>query len=164
MKKSLFVIFLLLSFSCNTSFITATIRNRNVYKTKSNLRVKKIYKIDRPVTDPRDFIISPNGAVNATKKTTVTTTEPAVESPIYLREQLKLRKIVTTSTSTNPPSSVTTTSTTAFMAFNGNSKSKVLVTEYVDISNQSENKFIRYKVLSDEGDFKYIKYYLDANS
>ncbi|KGO87835.1 hypothetical protein Q765_04940 [Flavobacterium rivuli WB 3.3-2 = DSM 21788] len=116
------------------------------------------------MTDPRDFIISPNGAVNATKKTTVTTTEPAVESPIYLREQLKLRKIVTTSTSTNPPSSVTTTSTTAFMAFNGNSKSKVLVTEYVDISNQSENKFIRYKVLSDEGDFKYIKYYLDANS
>lgn len=135
-----------LAISCNTSFVTATFGNKNVYKTKAALPVKKVYDVglNGPSIDQQDFFIVPNAVI--TKTTTSSTTLTAAPATVY----------TTTTETTIPPSSTTTTYPAAVVAANVNNVTTTTVASTVPAGSTTA-KFIRYKVVSEEGDYKYIR-------
>ena len=151
MKIVVFLAAIILFCSCNTSYFVATFTNKNVYKTKSALTVKKIYHGDRPATDQREFTLLPNEPVPVTKTTTTVVTAPHADNPTN-----KSTITTTTTTTTIPPDSKTEVSSTAE---GGRVTGKITTTStaFSMPAKQATNNFIRYTVLSDEGDFKYIR-------
>ncbi|WP_133299817.1 hypothetical protein [Larkinella punicea] len=150
MKKILFALLALVNFSCNHSFVVATLNNRNVYKTKANLPMKKAYQENRPSADQRDFTIAPNSVPSVTKTITTITTSPSSDT-----EPSQITKTVVVSTI--PETKTTTTISKAKADPPSNATTTLVTTGYSVPATQSTNDFIRYKVVADEGDFKYVK-------
>ena len=150
---SLSLILSLFVTSCTSSFVKATFGNRNVYKTKSNLTVKKVYEKVGPSTDLRDFTINPNPIPTITKTTTVQTTQSATIGAAPVTS-------TNITMSTIPP---TTISSTISLTPGGSLTSNPAVSSTTNYTIYSvplptpNTKYIRYKVVADDGDFKYIK-------
>jgi hypothetical protein len=151
MKYLFFISIILTCCSCNSSFYKSTFGNRNVYKTKSNLTVKKVYQKDRPTADQREFGIVPNAVIPIVTKTIVSiVTEP---------DQAATPSQTTTTiiTSTIPPTSTTTIITIKPNIPPAKFKTATSNSVYSVPGVIATNNFIRYKVVADDGDFKYIQ-------
>src|SRR5690349_7773094 len=97
-----FIGFILIIPIVSCTYMRATFGNKNVYKTKSNLTLKKVYNNNRPATDLRDFTIVPNAIPTITKtniQTNVTAVTPTTPS----------ETVTTTTISTIPPTTMSTT-------------------------------------------------------
>lgn len=147
-----------LLFSCTSTFINATFRNSNVYKTKTNLKVKKVYydideacdNFERTTADQREFTIVPNVIPVVTKTTTNVETTPATSTTPS--------QTTTTIITTTIPPSVTNTSrviTTPILPATFTTSSSSVT--YSIPPTLTTNYFLRYKVILDEGDYKYIR-------
>ncbi len=134
-----------ISSACTSPFIVATLSNRNVYKTKSNLLVNKVYLIDRPTTDLTDYTIVPNQFPLIVKEEVSTTTGVPGNTGVVTKQIL-----------TTVPPAITTTH-----EYNSagipNTVTELKSTRYLPSSPLSDNHFIKYKVVADEGDYKYLK-------
>lgn len=149
--------FLILSSSCQTSFIVSTFKNKNVYKTKDNLVLKKAYDKNGPSNDPREFMIVPN------KIEPITVESTKIESVVTKNAATSI-KTTTVVTTTIP---ATTTHTEVKKEDNSEDSNlgtnDTKTTESITTSTKFQDKldvkgnFIRYTVKIDEGDFKYIK-------
>lgn len=139
--------------SCNSSFVKATFGNRNVYKTKMNLPVKKVYEGNRPSNDPREYVLTPNvvPAVGKTKRTITTTINKVDETAI----------ITTVTVSANPPAPTITKIVSnpagATAITSPYSSYSISDSTYSYPAPPRNINFIRYKVVADDGDFKYIR-------
>lgn len=134
--------------SCATSAIVATYSNRNVYKTKSALKVNKVYRGRLPETDLADYYITPEIGLVVTKtETTVTTTQNT-----SVRPSETTTKVVTETI----PGTITSVATTG----PANATNATTETKTITYSSSIVNRlpqFIRYQVVADEGDYKYIR-------
>jgi hypothetical protein len=151
MKYIIVLLILLTCISCSSSFYTATFGNKNVYKTKSNLTVKKVYHDNRPSTDQREFTIVPNASIPVVTKTTISVvTEPAnAANPSQVT--------TTTISATIPPSVTTTSSVIVAQVPPAIVKTTTSNSTYTIPPAIATNNYIRYKVVTDEGDNKYIQ-------
>jgi hypothetical protein len=158
--------------SCKSAFLRATLSNRNVYKTKGNLVVKKIYVDGRLATDKREFTIKPNAIPTVTKTVTTVTVAPAANKPSSQTTRVEVVSTIPEVSTTVPSvgtvpalTSVTNSITTTTIETNtppGPAVPSTTATATTTLSVPAAraiagNHFIRYKVVSDEGDFKYIK-------
>lgn len=153
MKRIIFILLVLLNYSCSTSFVTSTFRNRNVYKTKANLKVKKAYSNKRPSTDQRLFTIVPNNFPFVNKTKVTVSKENILPVTIPPTSQIK----TTTTITTIPYSSTIVTKETIPSDDSSTSLTSTTTTSYTVPKELDSINFIRYKVLSDDGDYKYIK-------
>jgi hypothetical protein len=154
--------------------IVATISNRNVYKTKGNLVVKKIYVDGRLATDKREFTLKPNDVPAVTKTITTVTTAPAAHKDSVKTTTVEVISTLPETSTTVPAGSasskrtiVTNTVTKTTIVTAANQHTGVMRPATIAIASTAlsvptedaveSSNFIRYKVLSDEGDYKYIK-------
>lgn len=174
-KPFLMIIFLAMAFLNNMhlraqinkgvmrAIITSTFLNKNVYKTKAPLIVRKVYYNGRPSTDLRDFTILPNpiqhpvgvtGSPIPTVTKTVTTNINSV--PISGAPTNSSQTITTTIPSTNTVTINTGSSPNPPVGFVGTTTLSTSTTYSVPAQLSSKN-FIRYTVVNEDNDYKYIR-------
>ena len=139
-----------------TSFLTSTFFNKNVYKTRTNLMVKKAYK-NNPATDLQPYIIAPSGqsALITQTKVTVTTTQdiPAVGAAAATPSTTS----TTTEITTLPPT-VTKTTVLKIPAAAASHNETTLVTTTIEVPAElNTSDYIRYKIVYEDGDSKFIR-------
>lgn len=133
------------------AFLLATFQNKNVYKAKGNLVVQKVEYDGFLTTDARNFTLQPNGTIANPIVTTTTTEETNIQRKTVVVVNIPIGGTTTTETimphpilgGPPPPPAGTTIKTTNTTI----PATSPLPTAY----------FIRYKVVADEGDYKYIE-------
>jgi hypothetical protein len=154
-----------LFFSCSNgtlqgvkSYATATFTNRNVYKTQMPLNAKKVYsKEKRPAYIQKSYVITPQNYVGDKEiipQVKQTDEEIKIEPPA--KEGDKSIKTTTTTITTIPPTTKTITIKKEEVA----PVSSTIINTKSAMSGDEEygtRNYIRYKVISDEGNFKYIR-------
>jgi hypothetical protein len=154
-------------------FVLATLNNRNVYKTKGNLAMKKIYVNGNLATDKRDFTLKPYEVPPVTKTVKTVTITRAADKRLLQTKTVEVVSTVPETSTTVPATGTsseaattvvnTTTKTTEVPnAPAGSVASTTTATATTTLSvpaarSATKGHFIRYKVLSDEGDNKYIE-------
>ncbi len=145
------------------AFWIATFGNQNVYKTKGVLTVKKFYSLGSVTTDQRDFALIPNPyPAGIVTQTTIAT---QISGPIHAvgPTGVAVAALMTTTTtvSTIPASTVIVTvlpgTPSAAITPAANTTVSSSVTNYSVPPGTPGAKFLRYKVVGEEGDYKYIK-------
>nr|WP_199000907.1 hypothetical protein [Flavobacterium sp. ASV13] len=158
MKKTiLFLILSILLFSCRptSTFFTATFLNKNVYKTKGNLPMKKVFTQGALVTDSRTYTIVPN-ALQTITKTTTTVTEGPLKNKDNRGNDSSYVKTVRV-VSTIPKSSTATTKDSVSIEKKSTAVVVTSTTEYSEEIVDATKFWIRYKILSEDGSYTYIK-------
>jgi hypothetical protein len=155
MKKTLLLLIIIfLNYSCSSTrvstFLTATFLNKNVYETKANLPVKKVSYDGRVVTDARTYTIIPND-ISPVIKTATTVTEGSVP-----KKESSYVKTVTV-VSTMPKTYITTTKDSVSIEKKSTGTVVTSTIKYSDEIVDKTNNSIRYKVLSEDGSFTYLK-------
>ncbi len=173
MKYSAIIIFLMININSNgqknwgdaaRAVLTSTFLNKNVYKTKGYLVVTKVAWQNRPATDLRQFTIMPNGTMPSititkiTVKTTppVTATAGVPASPEKITTTTEIFNIP--SNSSNPANTVSSSISVVTSVVPPPTDTKTTITTNYSVPAQLSSKnFIRYKVLYEDADYKYIK-------
>src|SRR5690606_34979574 len=113
--------------------------------------VKKVYSNGKPETDLRVFAVLPNGSmplVTQTKVSEVSTPQDGAT---------RSKKTITTIETTIPSTSTITSVSENTLNPPVSSKVSTSKTTLSVPSPLTSKNFIRYKVISEEGDFKYIR-------
>lgn len=155
MKNLLMILIIVTAFGCSApqrSFLYATFLNKNVYKTKAPLAIKKAYFNDIPSTDTREFTLLPNGPIPV-----ITQTSTSVKTSPPSPGTTTSSTTTTTVVSTIPPSTTTTTVSTVVSTTPVTVETTTFNLSQTIPAGYTTDDFIRYKVVRESGDYKYIR-------
>ena len=150
----------ILSESCGTRrdlrpLVKSVILQKNVYKTRVPLLVKKAYYNGSPATDLRDFYIMPNSEYYKRQGTIQTVSLSNGVSQVTTTTETTSVPPVTTETKVEViPDPITYPLASVTAEKSNNTSSRIV---YYDAEGFSTDFFLRYTVVLDEGDNKYIR-------
>ncbi len=128
----------------------ATFANKNVYKTQSNLVVKKVYYNGRPTTDLRDFTITTNVPIPVVTQIETTTTSAPGSAASGSTPASPSTITTTTVINTMPADSSITTVVVTPLASPITSTTTKTSTSLSVPPALVTNNFIKYKVIRNE--------------